>query len=89
MQSCWNCQWINAAPRHVMTFAFRWLGQIVMTDEMNFGVIAEGRFAAAYLLEDDPGLTMVRDRWKPLDVSLDILRCYRMTISSMSSVIRI
>lgn len=35
-----------------------------MTAEMNFGVIAEERIASASLIEDDPGLTSIRDRWK-------------------------
>ena len=60
-----------------------------MTAEMNFGVIAEERIASALLIDDDPGLTSIRDRWKPLGVSLEMLRCYRLETSSTSSVIRI
>ena len=60
-----------------------------MTAEMNFGVIAEERIASGSLLEDDPGLSSIRDRWKPLGVSLDMLHCYRLETSSTSSVIRI
>ena len=60
-----------------------------MTAEMNFGVIAEERIANASVIEDDPGLTSLRDRWKPLGVPLEMLRCYRLETSSTSSVIRI
>jgi hypothetical protein len=60
-----------------------------MTAEMNFGVIAEERIASASLIDDDPGLTSIRDRWKPLGVSLEVLRCYQLETSSTSSVIRI
>jgi hypothetical protein len=60
-----------------------------MTAEMNFGVIAEERIAGASLIDDDPGLTSIRDRWKQLGASLDVLRCYRLETSSTSSVIRI
>lgn len=60
-----------------------------MTAEMNFGVIAEERIASASLIYDDPGLTSIRDRWKSLGVSLEMLRCYRLETSSTSSVIRI
>lgn len=60
-----------------------------MTARMNFGIIAEERIAGASLIEDDPGLTSIRDRWKPLGVSLEMLRCYRLETSSTSSVIQI
>lgn len=58
-----------------------------MAAEMNFGVIAEERIASAVLIDDDPGLISIRDRWKPLGVSLEKLRCYRLETSSTSSVI--
>ncbi len=32
-----------------------------MTAEMNFGVIAEERIDSASLIDDDPGLTSIRD----------------------------
>jgi len=60
-----------------------------MTAEMNFGVIAEERITSGSLIDDDPGLTSIRDRWEPLGVSLDMLRCYRLETSATSSVIRI
>ena len=60
-----------------------------MTAKMNFGVIAEERIAGASLIDDDSGLISIRDRWKPLGVSLEMLRCYRLETSSTSSVIRI
>lgn len=60
-----------------------------MMAEMNFGVIAEERIASASLIDDDPDLNSIRDRWKPLGVSLEMLRCYRLETSSTSSVIRI
>lgn len=60
-----------------------------MAAEMNFGVIAEERIASAFMIEDDPGLSSIRDRWKPLGVSLDMLRCYQLETSSTSSIIRI
>jgi hypothetical protein len=60
-----------------------------MTAEMNFGVIAEERIAFASLVENDSGLISVRDKWKRLGISLDLLRCYRLELSSTSSVIRI
>jgi hypothetical protein len=57
--------------------------------EMNFGVIAKEQIAAASTIQDDPCLVSLRDRWKPLRVSLDLLRCYRLETSSTGSVIRI
>lgn len=60
-----------------------------MTAQMNFGVIAEERIVSASLIKDDPGLTSIRDRWKPFGVPLDTLRCYQLETSSTSSVIRI
>ncbi|MDH2382606.1 hypothetical protein [Bradyrhizobium sp. CER78] len=60
-----------------------------MKAEMNFGVIAEERIAGASLIEDDQGLISIRDRWRPLGVPLDMLRCYRLETSSTASVIRI
>jgi hypothetical protein len=60
-----------------------------MRAEMNFGVIAEERIATASLIEDDPHLVSIRDRWRPLGVSLDMLCCYRIETSSTCSVIRI
>lgn len=60
-----------------------------MTAEMNFGVIAKERIASASLIDDNPGLASIRDRWKPLGVSLNLLRCYGLEMSSTSSVIRI
>jgi hypothetical protein len=60
-----------------------------MTSEMNFGIIAEERIACASLIKDDPILASIRDRWKPLGVSLDMLYCYRLETSSTASVIRI
>jgi len=59
------------------------------TAEMNFGVIAKEQIAAASTIQDDPYLTSLRGRWKPLGVSLDLLRCYRIETSSTGSVIRI
>lgn len=60
-----------------------------MTAELKFGVIADERIAIASLIDDDPDLISIRSRWKPLGVSLDVLRCYRLEMSSTSSVIRI
>ena len=59
------------------------------TAEMNFGVIAEEQIAAASIIEDDPYLISLRDRWKTLSVSLDLLRCYQFETSSTGSIIRI
>lgn len=58
------------------------------TAEMNFGVIAEEQIAAVSIIEDDPYLLSLRDRWKP-HVSLDLLRCYRLETSSTGGVIQI
>lgn len=60
-----------------------------LTAEMNFGVIAKEQIASASLIDDDPGLISLRDRWKPLRVPLDTLHCYRLETSSTASVIRI
>jgi hypothetical protein len=60
-----------------------------MSAEMNFGVIAEERIASASMIGDDPGLTSIRDRWKPLGVWLEALCCYRLETASTASVIRI
>ena len=60
-----------------------------LTAEMNFGVIAEERIASASMIDDDLGLVSIRDRWKPLAVSLEMLRCYRLETCSTFSVIRI
>ncbi|WFU32723.1 hypothetical protein QA635_40695 [Bradyrhizobium brasilense] len=60
-----------------------------MKAEMNFGVIATEHIDGASVIEDDPGLIAIRDRWKPLGVQLDMLRCYRLQTSSTSSEIRI
>jgi hypothetical protein len=60
-----------------------------MSAEMNFGIIAEEGIASAVMVEDDPGLISVRDRWRPLGVSLNALRCYRIETSSTASVLRI
>ncbi|WP_139858350.1 hypothetical protein [Bradyrhizobium ivorense] len=57
--------------------------------EMNFGVIAKEQIAAASTIQVDPYLNSLRDRWKLLGVSLDLLRCYRLETSSTGSVIRI
>ncbi|MCA6124045.1 hypothetical protein J6500_19410 [Bradyrhizobium sp. WSM 1704] len=57
--------------------------------EMNFGVIANEQIAVASTIQDDPYLVSLRDRWIPLGVSLDMLRCYRLETSSTGSVIRI
>ena len=59
------------------------------TAEMNFGVIAKEQIAAASTIQDDRYLISLRGRWKPLGVSLDLLRCYRLETSSTGSVIRI
>jgi len=58
-----------------------------MTATMNFGVIAEEQIANAAVIANDPGLHAIRDRWKPLGVSLEDLRCFRIETSSTSSVI--
>ena len=60
-----------------------------MTADMNFGIIATERIGSARLIDDDPGLTSIRECWKPLGVSLELLRCYRIEMSSTASVIRI
>lgn len=60
-----------------------------LATEMNFGVIAEERIANASVLENDPYLIAIRDRWKLLGIALDALRCYRLETSSTSSIIRI
>ena len=60
-----------------------------MTAELNFGVIAEERIAGAALIEDDSALILIRERWKPLGVLLDQLRCYRIETASTSSVVKI
>jgi hypothetical protein len=49
----------------------------------------EERIARALLIDDDPGLISIRDRWKPLGLSLEMLRCHRLETSSTSSVIQI
>jgi len=59
------------------------------TAEMNFGIIAKEQIAAASTIQDDRYLISLRGRWKPLGVSLDLLRCYRLETSSTGSVIRI
>lgn len=58
-----------------------------MSAEMNFGVIAEELISSASLVGDDAGLISIRDRWKSLGVSLEMLRCYRLEASSTASVI--
>ena len=81
---CLQVIWPNGEK---VTLLFR--DYYVMTAKMNFGVIAEESIGSASLIEDDPGLISVRDRWKLLSVSLDTLHCYQLRTSSMSSVIRI
>ncbi|MEY9186127.1 hypothetical protein ABIG06_000041 [Bradyrhizobium sp. USDA 326] len=60
-----------------------------VTAEMNFGIIAEEQILNASMIEDDPGLTSIRDRWRPLGVSLAMLRCYQLETSSTGSLLRI
>ena len=60
-----------------------------MSAEMNFGVIAGERIASASVIDEDPGLISVRNRWKSIGVSLEMLLCYRFETSSTHSVIRI
>jgi hypothetical protein len=47
------------------------------------------KIAGASLIDDDPGLISIRDRWKPLGLSLEMLRCHRLETSSTSCVIQI
>jgi hypothetical protein len=60
-----------------------------MNADMNFGIIATERIESARLDDNDPNLASIRDRWKSLGVSLELLRCYRFDMSSTGSVIRI
>jgi hypothetical protein len=60
-----------------------------MTADMYFGIIATERIGCASIIQDDPGLTLIRERWKPLGVSLESLCCYRIQMSSTGSVIQI
>jgi hypothetical protein len=60
-----------------------------MTANMHFGVIATESIATASLIADDEGLRSVRERWRPLGVSLEELRCYCFQLSSTGSEIRI
>jgi hypothetical protein len=59
------------------------------TADMNFGVIAEEGIFCAAVMEDDPGLISLRERWKQMGVSLETLRCYRIETSSTGSVLRL
>lgn len=58
-----------------------------MTADMYFGIIAAERIDCASIIKDDPGLTSIRERWKPLGVSLESLCCYRIQMSSTGSEI--
>lgn len=89
----------NAGERDEVRFRVRWPhGDEVlllfrdcyaMTAEMNFGVIAEEAIASAELIESDPALASIRERWKSIGVSLEELRCYAIRMASTSSVIKI
>lgn len=60
-----------------------------MTADMYFGIIATERIGCASIISDDPGLTSIRERWRPSGVSLESLCCYRIQMSSTGSVIQI
>jgi hypothetical protein len=60
-----------------------------MQADLNFGVVAEEQIASAVAIEDHVDVIGIRDRWSPLGVSLQGLRCYQLETSSTGSVIRI
>jgi hypothetical protein len=60
-----------------------------MKADLNFGVIADEQIASADVVDDEQGLADIRDRWRPLGVMLEKLRCYRLETSSTASVLRI
>lgn len=60
-----------------------------LSAEMNFGVIADEQVANAEIVEDDPGLAVIRERWGRLGVVLDQMHCYQIETASTASVIKI
>ncbi|TWB01872.1 hypothetical protein [Bradyrhizobium stylosanthis] len=60
-----------------------------VTADMNFGINADELILSASLIEDDPGLASIRNKWGPRGVTLEMLRCYRLETSSTASVLRI
>lgn len=60
-----------------------------MTANMNFGIIATERIGNTNLDNNDPNLAVIQNQWKSLGVSLEVLSCYLLEMSSTGSVIRI
>ena len=60
-----------------------------MSAEMNFGIIATELIGSAKLDDDDLNLAAIRDQWKSLGVSLELLSCFCFDMSSTGSVLRI
>lgn len=56
---------------------------------MNFGVLGEEGIEFARVEDDEPGLTHLLDRWKPVGYPLSGLKCFRIETSSTGSVILI
>jgi hypothetical protein len=59
------------------------------TADMNFGVIGEEHILIGDVVDDDPGLVSLRERWKQMGVPLETLRCYRIETNSTASVLKI
>lgn len=57
--------------------------------EMNFGIIADECIASAAFLEHSHELTMIKNKWSLMNVTLDSLFCFRLEIATTASVINI
>lgn len=77
-------QWLDGRTQKV-TFADCY----ALDAQMNFGVIAPESIRAARCIAAFPKLTEMRQRWAPLGVDLESLRCFEITTNSTASEIRI
>lgn len=89
----------NAGNSDIVVLVVKWPdgkeNSIIFNDcyffnaQMNFGVIAEETILEAMCLAESDKLSEIKDKWEPLGVMLDKIRCYRINTNSTNSLIDI
>lgn len=61
----------------------------VLRSEMNFGVVALESVLSADVVAEREDIAQIRNRWAPLGIPLEDLKCYEIETNSTASKLRI
>lgn len=89
----------SAGNSDTVAFVIKWpdgnKSDIVFKDcylfdaQMNFGIVAEESILEGVCLDESDQISEIKNKWQPLGVELNDIRCYRIITNSTNSRIEI